>query len=301
MRRRFLSPQFVHSTVTLFVVAIATALSSSKATAQNAINGGLLYDKWWVMIGAPTPVGDHPLYPPAGQQSGSGTFRCKECHGWDYKGAAGAYGAGSSHFTGIAGVFGSTLTPSQMFDIIKNPDGDGTGGTTVNGHGYGSTDLTDADINDMVEFLQTLLIDTDTLIAPDGTFLGNATQGQIIYSGVGICSACHGADGTALNFGTPEDPEWVGTVAVANPWEFQHKMRLGQPNSAPQMPSWTEGGGSDQDVADTGLYIQQNFPTGVAQPTVPTVSEWGTFMFTLSLLTAGTLVIGRRRAVAISR
>ena len=26
-----------------------------------------------------------------------------------------------------------------------------------------------------------------------------------------------------------EEPEWVGTIAVDNPWEFMHKVRVGQP------------------------------------------------------------------------
>ncbi|MHC5005427.1 MAG: hypothetical protein ACYTJ0_20185, partial [Planctomycetota bacterium] len=68
---------------------------------NDAIRGGLMYDKWWTVAGVAEPVGTHPLYPVDGPQTGSSTFRCKECHGWDYKGADGAYGKGSSHYTGI--------------------------------------------------------------------------------------------------------------------------------------------------------------------------------------------------------
>jgi thiosulfate dehydrogenase len=32
-----------------------------------------------------------------------------------------------------------------------------------------------------------------------------------------------------LNFGTPKDPEYIGTVASENPWEALHKIRMGQP------------------------------------------------------------------------
>ncbi|MCP3904086.1 MAG: hypothetical protein GY715_10675, partial [Planctomycetes bacterium] len=60
----------------------------------DGVRGGQLWDKWWVVTGAAEPVGDHPLYPPAGTQTGSTTWRCKECHGWDYKGVDGAYSSG---------------------------------------------------------------------------------------------------------------------------------------------------------------------------------------------------------------
>ncbi len=35
--------------------------------------------------------------------------------------------------------------------------------------------------------------------------------------------------GKLTNFHDPEDPEFVGTVAQKNPWEFLHKARFGQP------------------------------------------------------------------------
>lgn len=44
---------------------------------------------------------------------------------------------------------------------------------------------------------------------------------------------CHGADGKTLNFGTPQKPEYVGTVARENSWEFVHKVRFGQPGADP--------------------------------------------------------------------
>ncbi|MFQ5410929.1 MAG: c-type cytochrome [Phycisphaerae bacterium] len=220
--------------------------------AGNPIRGGLIYDHWWFVNGAPAPMGDHPLYPPAGQQSGSITFRCKECHGWDYKGVNGAYGSGP-HFTGIPGIFGSTMTAAEMFDIVKL---DST--LVPNGHDFGNLGMSDQDISDVVDFMQTLLIDTDLYIDPNAAFLGDPVQGEIHYTSGGLipCIGCHGPDGTWLNFGTPEMPEYVGTIAVHNPWELMHKIRIGQPASS--MPSWVGPPhlGSDQGVADIGRYIQ---------------------------------------------
>ncbi|MFQ5501592.1 MAG: DUF4215 domain-containing protein [Phycisphaerae bacterium] len=220
--------------------------------AGDPIRGGLLYDRWWFVNGAPAPTGDHPLYPPAGQQTGSITFRCKECHGWDYKGAAGAYASGP-HFTGIPGVFGSLMTATEMFDIVKLDSA-----MVPNGHDFGNLGLSDQDISDVVDFMQSLLIDTDLYIDPAAAFLGDPVQGETNYMSGGLipCIGCHGPDGTWLNFGTPEMPEYLGTIATHNPWELMHKVRVGQPGSS--MPSWVgpPNMGADQGVADIGRYIQ---------------------------------------------
>lgn len=185
--------------------------------------GGLLYDRWWLVVGAPEPTGHHPLYPPAGVQTGSVTYRCKECHGWDYKGVDGRYGAGS-HFTGIPGVYGTQLTATEMFNLLL-ADSD----TIPNGHGMGAYGLTELDAWDLVRMTLESVVDTDEYIAPDGSFHGNAFSGQIRFEA--SCAACHGFEGVDINFGTEAAPEYVGTVASENPWEFLHKARFGQPGS----------------------------------------------------------------------
>ncbi|MEK6712231.1 MAG: hypothetical protein AABZ64_16810, partial [Nitrospinota bacterium] len=67
-------------------------------------------------------------------------------------------------------------------------------------------------------------------------------------------AACHGPDGKKLNFGKPDAPEYVGTIAKQNPWEFVHKTRLGHPGSEPPMPTGVELGWSLQDVLDILAY-----------------------------------------------
>ena len=56
----------------------------------------------------------------------------------------------------------------------------------------------------------------------------------------------------ALNFKTAEKPEYIGTIANDNPWEFLHKARFGQPGipmiSLITLPM--------QDVADILAYAQ---------------------------------------------
>jgi mono/diheme cytochrome c family protein len=232
---------------------IRAEVRADEPNLADVVQGGLMYDTWWTALNLPEPVGDHPLYPPAGQQSGSTTWRCKECHGWDYKGVDGAYGAGS-HYTGIRGVYGSTLSTEEMFLLIR----DNTG---PNGHGYGDAGLSDDDINKIVAFLQDGLVDTDAYIDGNGAFIGVAEIGRWGYqaaAGYYTCTHCHGENGTEINFGTPSDPEYVRDVALDNPWEFLHKVRFGQP--ATLMPSWLLVAGNDQGAADIGRYVQEDFP-----------------------------------------
>ncbi len=66
-------------------------------------NGGKRYDNWAAALMKAPPDKTHPAYPASGKEKGAATWRCKECHGWDYKGKDGAYGKGS-HYTGIKGI-----------------------------------------------------------------------------------------------------------------------------------------------------------------------------------------------------
>ncbi|HEY4692023.1 MAG TPA: hypothetical protein VIH16_01175, partial [Bellilinea sp.] len=70
----------------------------------------------------------------------------------------------------------------------------------------------------------------------------------------GLCQACHAEDGKTLNFGDESEPEYVGTIASDNPWEFWHKVSFGQPYT--QMPSALKSNWSFQDIADLLAYAQ---------------------------------------------
>lgn len=212
--------------------------------------GGALYDKFWKVAGvtAVEPTEDHPFWAmqDTNTRSGADTWRCKECHGWDYKGVDGAYGSGS-HQTGIAGIFGTTLSAQQAFDKIKT------------NHGFGNAGLSDDDIWDLTKFVLEGQIDTDTIINAGGAFTGAVNTGQTLYdSGIGTnvaCAVCHGADGLTPPPGAAADFEdFPGLLANENPWEFQHKVRFGQPGTG--MPSSVTGGGTTQNVADLGAYAQ---------------------------------------------
>lgn len=227
-------------------------LGTAAAQLENAdvARGGALYDKWWAVIGDAAPTTDHPLWASrpdtaSNSRTGADTWRCKECHGWDYRGVNGAY-AGGSHRTGIAGIFGSTKTAQEVFDLLK---GD---------HAYGTVGLSDADLWDLAAFVTEGLADTDSIIDATGVFIGSLAVGQTLYeSGIGTnigCAVCHGQLGLTPPPGHADFDDYVGLLSNENPWEFQHKVQFGHPGSA--MPSSVAGGGTILDVADLGTYSQ---------------------------------------------
>ena len=223
-----------------------TAADPGEYVLADAVRGGSLYDNWWVVAGLPEPIGEHPLYPESGSQSGNTTFRCKECHGWDYQGADGAYGTGS-HFTGIAGVLGTTLSSREVFDLLLAAPGE-----LPNGHNMAAYGLTDRDLWDLVKFVREGVVDTDDFIDGTGAFPGDAFFGGFSY---GLnCIYCHGENGDAINFGTPGEPEYIGTIANDNPWELLHKIRFGHPGSP--MPATELLGWNDAGLVDLGAYCQ---------------------------------------------
>ncbi len=207
-----------------FAMTGSTAANPAGYVLADAMRGGLLYDKWWIVNGATEPTGDHPLYPEVGIKTGPTTFRCKECHGWDYKGRDGAYSTGT-HFTDILGIENTTLNSREIFNLLKADPND-----VPNGHNMSAYGLSDTDLWDLVKFSLEGVIQTDDFIDGSNLFTGNALFGSFTYSDT--CQACHGEDGKAINFGDAQNPQFVGTIAVNNPWELMHKLRYSHPGSS---------------------------------------------------------------------
>jgi len=224
--------------------------ASPASNVESVTRGGLLYDMWWrVVPGAAEPKSDQPLWAlqTTNKRNGSVTWRCKECHGWDYKGKDGAYGSGS-RVTGFTGVWDAAQKKSaeQLAASLR--------GTPNDKHNFSSV-LRSADIADLANFLKNGLLDIGKHVdyktrQPIG---GDAGRGKALYA---LCGACHGPDGKNLNFGTDKSPEYVGTIAKANPQEFLHKIWVGQPGSNPTMPAALVMGWSSNQVVDVLAYSQ---------------------------------------------
>ncbi|MEZ5658599.1 MAG: c-type cytochrome [Burkholderiaceae bacterium] len=181
--------------------------------------GGRGYDKWWAEYGLAEPKQTHPSYPAIGKAKGSGTWRCKECHGWDYLGRDGAYKAGS-HATGIIGI--RAAAGKTAGEIEKT--------LTDQTHRYGELLPAEA-LGQIARFVSEGQIDMSTSIGADRAAMGNAHNGRQTFEAQ--CSACHGNDGREIDFNAGGDkPEFVGTLARDNPWEALHKLRNGQPGES---------------------------------------------------------------------
>lgn len=218
--------------------------------------GGRIYDNWITATDAGNPAGDHPLWASqeTNSRSGSGTFRCTECHGWDYKGSGGAYSSGS-HFTGFPGVMNAarTLNRDDLVSVLK-------GGNNYK-HDFRDV-LTDSDIEMLAAFLELSLVNYSDLIVYETKMPRGAVDlanGQSRYDRT--CKSCHGDDGRKSNFGSAASPVYLFDIATGNPWEFLHKVLYGQPGvEAEEMPAAFTRGWSDQDLVDLLGYVQA-FPS----------------------------------------
>jgi thiosulfate dehydrogenase len=179
--------------------------------------GGRLFDNRYEALALDEPEETHPAYPSEGKSTGASTWRCKECHGWDYKGAGGAYAKGS-HFTGIGGV--QQMIGADPRRIV--------GTLTDETHRFTAELIPSEAMERLALFVTRGQHETDFYIDFDTKKArGDAARGERYFQN--ICAACHGFDGKALNFGDDEEPEYIGTVAAENPWETLHKIRNGQP------------------------------------------------------------------------
>ncbi|MEW6428870.1 MAG: c-type cytochrome [Thermodesulfobacteriota bacterium] len=209
----------------------------------NVKNGAHLYDNWPTVTGA-RPEGSHPLYPATGRKSGTATWRCKECHGWDYLGSEGRYRQGS-HFTGIRGVTRvKGETAEALYASLTDPG---------SRHDF-SAFLSPAQIRDLVGFLREGQTAIGPVIDAEGRGKGDAERGGPLYAA--HCASCHGRDGNTIDFkGDKEGVQGVGWLANDNPEESIHKIRWGHPGS--DMPSMlADGKLTERDAIDILTFSQ---------------------------------------------
>jgi thiosulfate dehydrogenase len=196
---------------------LLTAGADERSQVWDIARGGQLYDKWYAVLARTPPEETHPAYPAEGKKKGSSTWRCKECHGWDYRGAKGAYGTGS-HYTGIGGLRDLVGTDSE--GVMKTLRDDN--------HRYTEEMIPDSELRQLALFVSLGQTDMDLYVQrASKESRGDPQRGAALFQT--ICTVCHGFDGKAINFKDENKPEFVGTVAIENPWEFIHKARFGQP------------------------------------------------------------------------
>ena len=184
-------------------------------------NGGRLYDDWQVHTGGQRQALPHPAYPPKAYYANSAneTWRCKECHGWDYKGDQGQYAKGS-HATGIKGIRAlADADPAKTMAVLR--------GTT---HYYGAV-LKHRDLQDLANLVSYGQIDMDSMIdSKTGLSRGDPAKGQSHYRA--MCAGCHGLEGQFVA------KRHLGKVSRGDPWHSLHNMLNGHPDDT--MPALRE-------------------------------------------------------------
>jgi len=200
--------------VTLILLAGAVAPAWSAETDSSMARGARLYDKWWVENKAAKPTGDHPAYPvKGGKYGGETSWRCKECHGWDYKGKDGAYAKGA-HATGIKGINGAAgKDPATVAAVLRDKN-----------HGYTDAQLSAKDSADLALFVARGQGNLTKVVSADNKAIGDVAKGEAYFNT--LCAGCHGTDGKKVKDGPP-----LGSVAD-NGAEMMHKLMNGQPGEA---------------------------------------------------------------------
>ena len=195
------------------IVCIPTAFAAETESA--VARGGRLYDKFWAENKGAKPEADHAAYPHKGGKYGKdASWRCKECHGWDYMGKDGAYSSGG-HATGIKGIRAAAgKDVAAIVAVLKDKT-----------HGYTDQHLSAKDFNDVALFVSTGQVDMDKYIDRAGKkSKGDAGKGEVYFNT--ICAGCHGTDGKKIKDADPL------AAAAGNPWELLHKVLNGHPGES---------------------------------------------------------------------
>jgi thiosulfate dehydrogenase len=211
----------IRAGIKLVGIVIAATMTTTVVaeTESSKARGGRLYDKWYAVVGEDKPSTSHPLYPADKKYADDpgANWRCKECHGWDYLGAAGAYQTGK-HASGIQGInTAAGRDTAEIVALLKDEE-----------HGYGER-LTESDLQDLAMFVSAGQLDMDAYIdratkQPRG---GDPERGAAYFNT--ICANCHGKEGKL--------PKGMKPFAaqMGNPWEVMHKILNGQPDE--EMPA----------------------------------------------------------------
>lgn len=177
--------------------------------------GGRIYDNWWDALDREKPESTNPAFPVSvnKEQTGSGTWRCKACHGWDYLGKDGIYSKGSN-FTGIKGINGAIGKPvEEIAKVLRDAN-----------HPYTTEMITDEEMQRVAAFVSRGQVDMRSFINYETRTVnaGDKELGRGIFQTT--CAACHGFDGRLIDWGEDGAHNYVGTEAVEVPDEVMHKI-----------------------------------------------------------------------------
>lgn len=248
----------------LFLWGVGVVSAQTLPARAPLVEGAQLYDKWYAALGVPAPDGNHPIWErqSTNTRSGADTWRCSECHGWDYKGNLGAYASGS-HATGFPSLFllSKDLSKEEIVAHLQ--------GSKDPSHDY-SKYLDAASMEKLAVFLKEGLVD-DAKYINAVTFKvegGSLENGKTHYTQV--CASCHGEDGRKLIFRSEGVNETLGAVANRDPFRFLHRTRFGVAGA--EMPVGVELGWKVEDGRDVLAYAQ-TLPTDQESQVSPNAGQ----------------------------
>ena len=243
----------------VFLIALALLVASNALAAtatpspDDIVRGAQLFDKWYAVLGVNPPKGNMPIWnrQTTNTRSGGDTWRCSECHGWDYRGSQGEYQAGS-HYTGFPDLW-MLVQDLEVKDIV-----DHLNGALDPAHDF-SVYLDDPALTQLAFFLKSGIIDDSTYINPTSLRVIDAdlTHGKELFQST--CTRCHGDDGKEIVFRTEGINEYLGSVANRDPFRFLHRTRFGV--AGMDMPVGMSLGWQPTDGRDVLAYAQ-TLPTG---------------------------------------
>jgi thiosulfate dehydrogenase len=246
----------VLAVLVLMLGVAAVSATTAHQAGDDVTAGAQLYDKWYARLNVSAPEGNHPLWErqTTNTRSGAETWRCAECHGWDYQGAAGAYGSGS-HYTGFPSVFilAGRLSEQEIIDHLN--------GKIDPLHNFSSV-MDDDSLRQLAVFLKEGLVDDSQFIDPISLKVLNANAANGKNRFETVCAACHGVDGKTLVLRSDVLDESLGDVANRDPYRFLHRSRFGVAGTV--MPIGRELGWSTEDSRDVLAYVQ-TLPTTTAK------------------------------------
>lgn len=240
------------------LIAFGTACGDGTGPGPAAFNvadatrGGIAYNMFW-SAAAGFDQSDTRI---AAFNAKSDFFRCKQCHGWDLLGQAGAYigRRPSTSRPNIAALdlaaMARTASPLALFDAIKTGSGAARRSPTADLTTYNPATnptvgdqmpdygaiMSDVLIWDIVRFLKIEAFDVTQLY--DAVKTGTYPTGSIAFSNLGLdgsaaagdviyaakCEFCHGLAGKAFSL----EGQSLGAFVRSKPQEAQHKIRYGQ-------------------------------------------------------------------------
>lgn len=240
-------------------------LDAHTTLSPSHVRGARIYDNFFIELDEADPGVDNPLIAigtptdPAHTLTGMNSYRCSQCHGFDYEGGIYTFNNGATNnLLELRDVRGRT--EEDVFHLLMNGFHIFDGTAVVNVHNY-STLLTEQAIVDVSDFVVNEIFDTHVYIrAPTSEGLGDITEGMEIYNSQAVagevpaftrvdgsnfnCVDCHGDTG---NLVAGVD---LYTLAWSNPFEWLHRVNFGSPRSLATYPDIT----AEDATVHPGLY-----------------------------------------------